>query len=191
MRQNELAITNTLKAGMIPVAQMIYGYPGEDLDTIRETVEFFERVHFHPPHKTGDAWFSLLTPLPGSPLYEELLSSGRIADEEEYLLGLEHGYYISSPLRINLTQFSDEELLAQKLWLSNQVKANYQAYLRRHPTELLWKYIRIVSHILNVEGYPGLSREFVRYLRRRVNKGLSKLGGCVSQHASSAEKEPE
>lgn len=172
-RQNELAITNTVKAGMIPIVQMIYGYPGEDLGTIHETLEFFDRVHYYPPTSIGEAWFSLLTPLPGSPLYKELLASGKIINEEEYLLGLEGGYYVGSPLRMNLTKFSDGELLAHKVWLENHVKANYQEYVRKHPLELIQKYIRMISNILNIEGYAGLLREFAWRMHRMMGyKGL-------------------
>jgi anaerobic magnesium-protoporphyrin IX monomethyl ester cyclase len=166
--QNERAITNTLKAGMIPVVQMIYGYPGEDADTIRETQEFFERIHFYPATAMGECEFSLLTPLPGSPLYQELLANGRIADEESYLEKLEHGYNIDCPLRMNLTRFSDEELLARKSLLSNQVKAAYEDYVRRHPAERLRAYLRMFSSIRFVEGYPGVIRRAARSIYRHL-----------------------
>ena len=160
VRQNELAITNTLKAGMIPIVQMIYGYPGEDLDTIRETVGFFERVHFYPAFGAGDAEFSLLTPLPGSALYEELVTEGQIVDEEEYLLKLEGGYEPDSKMLMNLTQFSDEGLLAHKLLLSKRVKENYEIYVRKNPGEVAKKYMRIVTSILATEGFVGIIRVF-------------------------------
>lgn len=108
-------------------------------------------------------------PLRRSPLYEELLTSGRVSNEEDYLNGLEHGYYIGCPLRINLTQFSDEELLAHKLRMSNQVRADYQAYVRKHLAELM-KYIRIGSNMLNIEGYSGFLRKFLQFVRRHIYK---------------------
>jgi len=175
VKQNELAITNTLKAGMTPIVQMIYGYPGEDLETIRETVEFFDRVHFYPPVGYGEAHISLLTPLPGSPIYEDLVAAGRIKSEEEYLLGLEQGYYIGCPLRINLTQFNDEELLKRRLELINQLHANYRKYVRKHPTELMRRYINAVSTIRTVKGFPGLIHSSAWFVQRLLRKGLSIL----------------
>jgi radical SAM superfamily enzyme YgiQ (UPF0313 family) len=170
VRQNELAVTNALKAGLIPVVQMIYGYPGEDQETIRETVEFFKRVHFYPPVAAGEAHFNLLTPLPGSPLYNELLADGRIANEEEYLLGLEEGYYPHSPLQLNLTEFSNEELLANKGQLSSLVKDNYLNYLRKYPWEYVIKRLRMLASIKKVEGYWGVACLLAQALRKRSRR---------------------
>lgn len=161
VQQNELAIINTIKANMIPIVQMIYGYPGEDMNTIRETAKFFERVKFYPPTAIGKADFSLLIPLPGSPIYDELIKNNKIKDEENYLLGLGKGYNVDSPLLMNLTQMSDKELLIQKDWLTKYVKINYQKHLRIHPHKYFWKYYRLISSILCIEGYKGLWREFI------------------------------
>lgn len=177
VKQNELAIANTLKAGMTPVVQMIYGYPGEDMETIRETVEFFDRVHFYPPVGYGEAYTNLLTPLPGSPLYERLVSDGWIKSEDEYLLGLENGYYIGSPLRINLTQFKDDELLTQQSKLLTQIRSNYQKYARNHPIYFFRRYINAVTTIRAVEGFSGLIRRFGWFVRKLLRKRLSILTG--------------
>jgi anaerobic magnesium-protoporphyrin IX monomethyl ester cyclase len=177
VKQNELAITNTLKAGMTPIVQMIYGYPGEDPVTIRETVEFFDRVHFYPPVGYGDAHVSLLTPLPGSPLYDDLLNDGRIKKEEEYLLGLEQGYFPGCPLLANLTQFTDEELMSRRIKLINELRANYRKYVHKHPTLLIRRYTDAISTIRAVEGISGLIRRYAWFIRRRLLKGLSVLEG--------------
>lgn len=173
VKQNELAITNTLKAGMTPIVQMIYGYPGENIETIRETVDFFDRVHFYPPVGYGDVFISLLTPLPGSPLYEELVTDGRIRSEEEFLLGLEHGYYIGSPLRINLTQFTDEELLTHQAKLLKELHSNYTKYAWKRPMELIRRYVNAATTIKAVEGFPGLIVKVGYYLKRLACKVLS------------------
>lgn len=156
VKQNEEAIFNTLKAGMIPVVQMIYGYPGEDLDTIHETVEFFNRVNFYPPTATGNCNFNLLTPLPGSKLYQESLRDGLILDEEKYLLELEQGYYIGSPLRLNFTHFSEEELLMHKSSMSEEIKKNYDNYIKKHPLVLFNRHFQVIKTILNIDGPIGL-----------------------------------
>lgn len=159
VHQNELAIANTLKAGMIPIVQMIYGYPGENMDTICETIEFFKRAHFYPPTATGEAELSLLTPLPGSPLYDELIATARIADEERYLLALEGGYCKGSPALVNLTDFGDAELLARLAYLEERVITNYKAYARSHPYRLLIQgYFRAILNIKAVEGWFGVVR---------------------------------
>jgi len=188
--QNELAVTNTLKAGMTPVVQMIYGYPGEDLETIRETVEFFKRVHFYPPVGKGEPHFNLLTALPGSPLYEELLTNGRVTNEEEYLIGLEHGYYVGSPLRMNFTQFSDDELLVQKSKLSSQVRANYRGYQLKHPMELVRSHVRLFSTVRVVEGYPGVARMIAGGICLLVSRGFSRIRLYISRNLSKMKDVP-
>lgn len=172
VKQNELAITNTIKAGMTPIVQMIYGYPGEDQETIRETLEFFDRIHFYPPVGYGKAHVSLLTPLPGSPIYEDLVTDGRIRSEEEYLLGLEQGYYIGCPLRINLTQFNDEELLNRRTELINQLHANYRKCVHKHPIGLFRRYTNALSSIYAVESFWGLIRLFPSLVRKLFQKWL-------------------
>jgi radical SAM superfamily enzyme YgiQ (UPF0313 family) len=141
VEENERAINNTLKAGLVPVVQMIYGYPGEDKNTIRETVNFFHRVHYSPPTPDGKANFNLIAPLPGSPLYEETLKKGLIKDEEEYLLKIETGYNPGSPVMINFTQFTNAELLDLKTSMEQDIYRNYQRFLKRHP----WKYTALLK----------------------------------------------
>ncbi|NNL75741.1 MAG: hypothetical protein HKO68_05325, partial [Desulfobacterales bacterium] len=124
---------------------------------------------FYPPVGYGEAFVSLLTPLPGSPIYESLVTDGRIKSEEEFLLGLEHGYYIDCPLRINLTQFDDDELLKRRIELLNQLHANFKKYARKHPVELIRRYMDLVSTIIAVEGWTGLIRRCVWSVRKRLS----------------------
>ena len=53
------------KAGIKAVGFFILGLPGETVDTIRETVEFAKRL----PLKR--AWFNILSPYPGSEVFDE------------------------------------------------------------------------------------------------------------------------
>lgn len=79
------------------------GYPGETRGTIRETIEFCKELDLAP-----EVIF-LLTPYPGTELYNMALKQGKIKDEEEYILNLgEQG----EKVRVNFTDFSDEELVA-------------------------------------------------------------------------------
>ena len=113
--------------------QLVMGYPGEDRQTIEETVNLFKKVG-HPGRR-----FHLITPLPGSILYDDLVNKGTIKNEESYLVELskrESGFSKGLPL-INLTQFSDEELYRIKLDTERRMEENYKKYLFTHPGELL------------------------------------------------------
>lgn len=178
--QNELAITNTLKAGMLPIVQMIYGYPGEDTESIDDTISFFRRVKFYPATARGRCDISLLTPIPGSPLYQDLAAAGRIGDEQEYLLRLDQGYYIGAPMLMNLTKFTDSELFVNKGRLEDRIKNDYLAYKRLHPSEWFRWDFRVCSSFLAVEGISVLIREMARYGCRLIGLAIKKIHRAFS-----------
>lgn len=154
VEKNEAAIKNVIAAGLTPVVQMIYGYPGEDESTIDETVDMFKRAHYFPPNVFCKPHMSLITPLPGSKLYNDCVSNGRIKNEVEYLLKLEQGYISSSPVLINFTTFSDKELMERKEMVEKAIFENYMRYLKEN---LL---ARVSYHILFLK---------VRFLRLKID----------------------
>jgi len=60
------------EAGLMTVAGVVLGFPGETKETIRETVKFIERL------KPGDVGYYIATPYPGTPLYEQVVREGRL-----------------------------------------------------------------------------------------------------------------
>ncbi|MDD2689537.1 MAG: radical SAM protein [Candidatus Omnitrophica bacterium] len=142
--QIERAVKICQKLDMDMKVQLIMGYPGENRETISETVGLFKRLG-HPGRR-----FHLVTPLPGSTLYEDVISKGIIKDEEQYLHALsrrDSGFSKGLPL-VNLTQFSDQELYKLKLDTESKMQQNYQAYLYKHPLIMI-KYLRdkLLYHI--------------------------------------------
>jgi len=135
--QIKRAMVSCRKLDMDMKVQLVMGYPGEDRDTIEETVQLFKRVG-NPGRR-----FHLITPLPGSELYEDLLKKGVIKDEAQYLTELskrESGFSKGLPL-LNLTQFSDEELYRLKLETEKRIERNYRVFLWTHPVEI-YRYLR-------------------------------------------------
>lgn len=122
-------IKMTREIGIHPVVQYMYGYPGENDETIRETERFFDAID-HPY-----VGFTT-TPIPGSPLYETVKAKGILGAEHDYLLRLDSGYNLAGGM-VNLTGFSDAEFLAKKRTLHHRVMHNY---LKRRPVE----YVRYV-----------------------------------------------
>jgi radical SAM superfamily enzyme YgiQ (UPF0313 family) len=79
------------------------GLPGENYETIRETVDFCKDLQLAPEV----VFFA--TPYPGTELYHLALAQGKIEDEEDYVLNLgEQGEQI----RVNFSELSDAELYA-------------------------------------------------------------------------------
>jgi len=110
-------IKMTKDVGIEPMIQYMYGYRGENDRTLAETVRFFKEID-HPY-----IGFTV-TPIPGSKLYQDCINEGRIQDEEDYLLRLDSGYNLDGA-GINLSEFTDSELLKKKLSLRLRVTHNY------------------------------------------------------------------
>lgn len=112
----------TREVGIKPIVQYMYGYPGEDDETISNTVTFFKQIDYPFVGFTT-------TPLPGTALYDDCMKKGLIVDEEEYLMKLDSGYNIDHPL-VNLTDFSDEDFLRKKREMQIKITHNY---LKKRP----------------------------------------------------------
>ena len=90
------------------------GTPGENMETVQETIDFCKELDLNP-----EVIF-FTTPYPGTELYKMALSQGKIADEEDYILGLgEQG----EKVRVNFTEFSDEELFRIQEWAIKELNA--------------------------------------------------------------------
>ena len=111
----------TRRIGIAPIMQYMYGFPGENDETIERTFEFFKRLDL--PFIGAST-----TPLPGSALYNDCLAKGLIKDEEAYLLRLDSGYNLLGG-NVNLTDFTDEEARAKQRRL--QIRITHQYYKRR------------------------------------------------------------
>lgn len=101
IEQAKKAIQNTRKAGIYPNTTFIFGYPGETLETIQETVEFKREMGIE-----CGSFFA--TPYPGTPLYEQ--TRKQIGDEEDFISRLGN----ATEFTVNLTDFDDNKLFELK-----------------------------------------------------------------------------
>ena len=90
------------EAGITSWTSLVFGYPEETKETIRETMDMCYELNIYP--STG-----YLLPQPGTPMYDYILAKGLVRDEEEYLLSLGD----RQDLRINLTQMNNDEFQAE------------------------------------------------------------------------------
>ena len=58
------------EVGLMTVAGVVLGFPGETKETIWETIKFIERLN------PGDVGYYIATPYPGTPLYEHVVKDG-------------------------------------------------------------------------------------------------------------------
>lgn len=173
--QAEQAIKDTLRAGMYPWVQMMYGYPGETRQTLRETADFFKRVpYLGRLHYMQRIRLTATVPLPGSELYQDALQQGLIEDEGKYLEGLAGGYLPDGTRQlVNFTDFSEEEFYRLKWETEKQIYLNQ---IREQPWSffLHWASLFVSSLLIAMQYLKrnGL-RQTVREARRIIRlKGL-------------------
>lgn len=118
VEQIEMAMNAARKLNLYVKVQLIFGYPGEDEQSIKETVDMFKRVK-HPARR-----FNYITPLPGSAIYEEAIQAGLIKNEAEYLINVEVSGG-EGKILVNYTHWPDEEIISVKQETERQMRLNY------------------------------------------------------------------
>lgn len=157
----EEALKNTRKAGLVPIIQMMFGYPGEDEESIRETIEFCKRNHIHPLNT-----FSITTAIPGAKLYDECLEKKIITDERKYLNKLEG----TQTIVLNFTKWTDSELLRIKNEAEETILKNYIHYRKTHPLVFLSDYRHKLKRFYRYAKYKGVKkavRDVFRYVKTK------------------------
>jgi radical SAM superfamily enzyme YgiQ (UPF0313 family) len=118
VKQIESAMIYTKKVKIPIKVQLIFGYPGENEETVQETIDLFKRVD-HPGRR-----FSIITPIPGSKLYDDCLTKGLIKDEPAYLTVLEKGFG-RGKAHVNFTDWPNDEIYPRKYAAEKAIKQNY------------------------------------------------------------------
>lgn len=88
------------EVGISTWTNIIVGYPQETEATLKETLDFCYDHNIYP-----SAGF--LLPMPGTPVYNDAVARGQIADEEEYLMT----FGDRQDLYINLSQIETEKMV--------------------------------------------------------------------------------
>ena len=107
------------KAGVTPVTSLVIGYPQETEETIKKTFDCCYDASIYPSA-------GYLLPQPGTPMYDYAVKTGKIKDEEDYLLEMGD----RQDFRINLTNMEQskiEELVNYNLKrISEKLKLNLE-----------------------------------------------------------------
>lgn len=153
IQKAEEVIKLTKRLGLTPYLQFIFGYPGEDIETITELIEFYKRID------EPQAQFSPLTPLPGTSIWDDCVNKGIISDEADFLEKLEGGYMPDSPVLVNFTSFAPEELNGLRIWSENQIRLNY---IKRHPLSVLG----LLRNKLKKDGFCNTYNKIHEFIER-------------------------
>ena len=112
-------------------ATFILGYPGENDETIQETLAFRKSV------PVTRASFFFLNPYPGTQVYDECRNKiiERYGNESEYFKELSD----AQELTINLTDHSDEWLLAQRKQIIEEVQDHLRPLWKKIWVRIQWR----------------------------------------------------
>ncbi|MBN2124794.1 MAG: radical SAM protein, partial [Deltaproteobacteria bacterium] len=108
-----------LEAGLDLTIYTMTGMTGEDRETIGETVDFFRRL-IHPlfVHQVRSVCFFMLTPFPGTRIFDRALGHGLVGDMDAFL---ERGFDAYHDLPLNISGRADRDLIGLKDELERQV----------------------------------------------------------------------
>ncbi len=78
--QTRLAYKLAHDVGLMTIANVVLGFPGETEQTARETINFVKELN------PDDIGFYVATPYPGTPMYDEVIANGwlRVTDFDKY-----------------------------------------------------------------------------------------------------------
>jgi len=71
----DVAFQNLIRHGIVPAGYLIYGFDTDDYQVFERTVDFALKNHLMQP------FFNILTPYPGTRVYDKIKAEGRIIEE--------------------------------------------------------------------------------------------------------------
>ena len=158
---NIKAIEMCKKAKVHSTINFMFGYVGEDENTIKEDIDFFKKINL-PCH-----FFSFATPFPGTQLYEYAKKNKLVnLDEDKYLLKLSKMgtmYWPKEEVMVNLTNFSDTELLKKANYFLIKTKVNFIKNNIFKPHILIKYYFNayIIDKYYNVKGLVKFIKDHI------------------------------
>lgn len=113
-------IENTLKVGISPGLNIIYGNIDEPLEALDKALEFLVKYDDHSQLRT----IRPVTPYPGSPLFDYAVECGLIEDAQDFY---ENKHTNSDLMACNFTQHSDEAVYKKLYDVNMKLIEEYQS----------------------------------------------------------------
>lgn len=117
-QQNIRACELTKRAGIMNIPEIMIGFPGENDDTISDTVSFLKIADRYPVS------VNFVLPFPKTPLWQYCVDKGLIRDEESFILN----YGEAGNFQINLTKFPDTTV--KNWWVRIMYETTRQACIK-------------------------------------------------------------
>lgn len=107
VEQYQKAINNFHKAGITIAGSFVLGFDSDTKDIFQQTLDFVNKTHIDLPR------FTINTPFPGTPFYEQMKKENRIIEDDWTKYDLHH-------VVIKPKNMSAEELQKGFNWISNE-----------------------------------------------------------------------
>jgi len=114
-------IEDTLKVGISPGLNFIFGNKGDNKETIKSTVDFLIKYDDFAQKRT----IRPVTPYPGSPLYYDAIEMGLLDKNNPAEDFYERKHLNSDLICCNFTELTDEEFYECLRWSNTELMKNY------------------------------------------------------------------
>lgn len=114
-------IEDTLKVGISPGLNFIFGNHGDNKETIKSTVEFLVKYDDFSQKRT----IRPVTPYPGSPLYNDAIEMGLLDKDNPCEDFYENKHLNSDLICCNFTEMTDDEFYECLSWANKTLMKNY------------------------------------------------------------------
>ena len=114
-------VEDTLKVGISPGLNFIFGNKGDNKETIKSTVDFLLKYDDFAQKRT----IRPVTPYPGSPLYYDAIEMGLLDKDNPAEDFYERKHLNSDLICCNFTELSDEEYYECLRWANSTLMKNY------------------------------------------------------------------
>ena len=114
-------VEDTLKVGISPGLNFIFGNKGDNKETIKKTVDFLLKYDDFSQKRT----LRPVTPYPGSPLYYDAIEMGLLDKENPAEDFYENKHLNSDLISCNFTELTDDEYYECLRWANSTLMKNY------------------------------------------------------------------
>jgi len=140
LEQVEKAVRLTKKAGILSKGFFIMGHPTDTHDTIKKTIDFALRIPL------DDISISMMTPFPGSKLYQIASQYGQFENNWKKMNELDVVFVPKGLTKDDLRQYSKE--MFRRFYLRPQIVLNYMKRIMENP-----------------KGFPNYVKGFSAFLK--------------------------
>ena len=117
----EQGIKDTLKVGISPGLNFIFGNKGDSRETIKKAVDFLIKYDDFSQKRT----IRPVTPYPGSPLYHDAIEMGSLDKDNPAEDFYERKHLNSDLICTNFTELTDDEYYDALKWANTELMKNY------------------------------------------------------------------